>query len=106
MILLSIITIGCSVCCFMALYCFCKNCYKKIESNFKELKDVPRVETLQVFVSKPRDYFNGTVSINTLNSFNKEKVADYFIRKLIEDNLIKIEDRGDFYEANLTIIKE
>jgi hypothetical protein len=51
------------------------------------------------------NYYNN-VSINTLNTFSKEKVADCFAQKLIEDNLIKINDRGDFYEATLTIVKE
>jgi hypothetical protein len=97
------IIIGLSI----ALLCYCKKIDKRFRTVINEEKNTPRVETLQVFVSKPIDnYFNGKVSLNTLNSFNKEKVADYFTQKLIEDNLIKINDRGDFYEATLTIVKE
>lgn len=68
-------------------------------------KDVPTIETIQVFVSKPTDYY-GTISINTLNSYNREKVAEYFTRKLIEDNLIKMNDCGDYCKATITIVKE
>jgi hypothetical protein len=93
--------------CLILLLCYCK----KIDKRFiaitekDEPKGIPTIETIQVFVSKPMNYYNN-VSINTLNTFSKEKIADYFTQKLIEDNLIKINDRGDFYEATLTIVKE
>jgi hypothetical protein len=93
--------------CLILLLCYCK----KIDKRFTKItekdepKGVPTIETIQVFITKPMNYYNN-VSINTLNTFSKEKVADCFTQKLIEDNLIKINDRGDFYEANLTIIKE
>jgi hypothetical protein len=95
------IIIGLSI----VLLCYCKRLDKRFRTVINEEKDTSRVETLQVFISKPMNYYNN-VSINTLNAFNKEKVADYFTQKLIEDNLIKINDRGDFYETTLTIVKE
>lgn len=94
------IIIGCSI----ALLCLCRRYSKRFTTIVNGIKDVPKVETIQVFVSKPTDYY-GTVSINTLNTFNEKKVAECFTQKLIEDNLIKMNDRGDFYEATITIVK-
>lgn len=92
--------------CLILLLCYCKRIDKRFTKIVnKEPKGVPTIETLQVFVSKPMNYYNN-VSINTLNTFSKEKVADYFTKKLIEDNLIKMNDRGDFFEATITIVKE
>ena len=95
------IIIGLSI----ALLCYCKRLDKRFTTIINNTKDTQKVETIQVFVSKPMNYYNN-ISINTLNTFNKEKVADCFTQKLIEDNLIKMNDRGDFYEATLTIVKE
>lgn len=106
MILLNIITIGCSISCFMALYCFCKSSYKKIERDIKELKHTPKVEKLQVFVPKPMHYFSSNESLSAFNKYSKEKVAECFTQKLTEDKLIKMNDLGDFIEATLTIVKE
>ena len=95
------IIIGLSI----ALLCLCRRYNKRFTTIVNGNKDVPKVETLYVFVTKPTDYY-GTISINTLNSYNREKVAEYFTRKLIEDNLIKMNDYGDYCKATLTIVKE
>jgi hypothetical protein len=92
--------------CLILLLCYCKKIDKRFTKIINNKKGIPTIETIQVFVSKPMNYYNSNVSINTLNTFSKEKVADYFTQKLIEDNLIKMNDRGDFYEATLTIVKE
>ena len=94
------IIIGLSI----ALLCYCKRLDKRFTTITE--KDTPSLETIQVFISKPMEPCYGTVSINTLNTFSREKVADYFTQKLIEDNLIKINDCGEFYKATLTIVKE
>lgn len=94
------IIIGLSI----ALLCLCRRYSKRFTTIVN--KNTPKVETIQVFVSKPTGYICGTVSINTLNKYSKEKVAEFFTQKLIEDKLIKMNDRGDFYEATLTIVKE
>lgn len=99
-LIIDCIIIGCSI----ALLYYCKKFEKRTIIN--EKKSVPTMETLQVFITKPMDYFNNNVSIGIFNKYNKEKIADYFTKKLIEDNLIKINDRGDFYEATITIVKE
>lgn len=96
------IIIGLSI----ALLCLCRRYSKRFTTTINGIKDIPKVETIQVFISKPTECFYGTVSINTLNTFNEKKVAECFTQKLIEDNLIKMNDRGDFYEATLTIVKE
>lgn len=97
-----------SDCIIIGLSIFLLYYSKKNEKRtiINEKKDTSKVETIQVFVTKPMNPCYGTVSINTLNTFNKEKVADYFTQKIIEDNLIKINDCGEFYKATITIVKE
>lgn len=91
--------------CLILLLCYCKRLDKRFTKIINNTKDTPKVETIQVIISKPMNYYNN-VSINTLNTFNKEKVADCFTQKLIEDNIIKMNDCGEFYKATLTIVKE
>lgn len=104
-LIIDCIIIGCSI---VLLY-YCKKYNKRfttITKGISELKNTPRVETLQVFITKPMDYFSNNVSIGIFSKHSKEKIAEYFTQKLIEDNIIKINDRGDFYEATITIVKE